>query len=123
MQQAEIDVYLRWLADHGLGADGRPDDRAGGDHDDDHADGGHGGDMSMPGIATAQDLAALEAADGAEFDRLWLELMIEHHEGALEMAAEREPTGTNLRVGELAADVTVTQLDEITTMEKVLGEL
>ncbi len=119
VQQAEIDVYVRWLADHGLDVDGRPDDRAG----EDHGDGGHGGDMSMPGMATTQDLTTLEAADGAEFDRLWLELMIVHHEGALDMAAERETTGTNVRVGELAADVAVTQLDEIATMEKVLDDL
>lgn len=120
VQQAEIDVYVRWLADHGLGADGRPDDRAGEDHGDD----GHSGDdTSMPGMASEQDLAALAAADGTEFDRLWLTLMIAHHEGALEMAAEREQEGTNVRVGELAADVAVTQQDEISTMQAVLDEL
>ncbi|MCY7402915.1 MAG: DUF305 domain-containing protein [Nocardioides sp.] len=123
VQQAEIDVYVRWLADHGLGADGRPDDRAGEDDEQDHGDDGHSGDMSMPGMASDQDLAALAAADGAQFDRLWLELMVSHHEGALDMAAEREVTGTNIRVGELAADVAVTQLDEIATMQAVLDEL
>jgi uncharacterized protein (DUF305 family) len=120
VQQAEIDVYTRWLAEHGLGPDGRPDDRAGGDHDDDH--GGH--DTSgMPGMASDADLDALAAARGADFDRLWLTLMIAHHQGALDMATERERAGTNLRVGELASDVAVTQLDEMNTMQAVLGEL
>lgn len=122
VQGAEIDVYVRWLAEHDLGVDGRPDDRAGEDHDGEHDD-GHGGEMSMPGMASEQDLTALAAADDAEFDRLWLELMIAHHEGALEMAAEREVDGTNIRVGELAADVAVTQLDEISTMQAVLDGL
>ena len=122
VQQAEIDVYTRWLADHGLGPDGRPDERAGGDHDDDGDHGGH--DTSgMPGMATSDQLAELAAARGAQFDRLWLTLMIAHHQGALDMAAERERAGTNLRVGELAADVAVTQLDEISTMQAVLDEL
>ncbi len=121
VQQAEIDVYERWLADKGLAPDGRPTGRAGGGGDD-H---GHGDvdTSSMPGMASGDDLGALAAADGAEFDRLWLRLMIAHHEGALTMAEQREPTGTNVRVGELAADVVVTQLDEIATMQAVLAEL
>ena len=120
VQQAEIDVYVRWLADHGLGVDGRPDERAGGQHGQDH---GEHDTTSMPGMATESDLAALEAAEGAEFDRLWLTLMIAHHEGALDMAGEREEEGVNVRVGELAADVSVTQLDEIATMRAVLADL
>ncbi|GAB4069686.1 DUF305 domain-containing protein [Angustibacter speluncae] len=121
VQQLEIDVYERWLADKGLAPDGRPTGRAGG------GGGEHGhGDVdttAMPGMASEADLAALEAAQGTEFDRTWLRLMIAHHEGALAMAEEREATGTNIRVGELAADVVVTQLDEITTMQAVLDEL
>jgi uncharacterized protein (DUF305 family) len=125
VQQAEIDVYTRWLADHGLGPDGRPDERAGQDHggSGDGHDGEGGHDGSMPGMAGADDLAALEAAEGAEFDRLWLTLRVAHHEGALEMVAEREREGVNTRVGELAADVHVTQLDEIATMRAVLEDL
>lgn len=121
VQQLEIDVYERWLADKGLAPDGRPTGRAGG------GQGEHGhGDVdttSMPGMATQADLTSLEAAQGTEFDRQWLRLMIAHHEGALAMAEEREATGTNIRVGELAADVVVTQLDEISTMQAVLAEL
>jgi uncharacterized protein (DUF305 family) len=74
-------------------------------------------------MASPEELAQLEASDGEAFDRLWLQLMIDHHEGALQMAAERETKGTNVRVGELAADVVVTQTDEIATLERLLAEL
>jgi uncharacterized protein (DUF305 family) len=74
-------------------------------------------------MASPEELDQLEASTGAAFDRLWLQLMITHHKGALQMATERESEGTNLRVGELAADVVVTQSDEIGTLQRLLGEL
>ncbi len=43
----------------------------------------HHGDMSMGGMATEDQIAALEAARGAEFDRLFVELMIAHHLGGI----------------------------------------
>ncbi len=118
VQQAEIDVYERWLADHGLAPDGSPAERRGGDH------GGHDDANShtdMPGMASPAQLEELEASSGPAFDRLWLRLMVAHHEGALEMAAVREAGGTNIRVDELAADVVVTQTDEIVLMEGLLA--
>jgi len=120
VQRAEIDVYTRWLSDHGLGPDGRPDERAAGEHGEDHGDHDTSG---MPGMATEADLSGLGAARGTDFDRLWLTLMIAHHQGALDMAAERERSGVNTGVDELAADVAVTQLDEISTMQAVLDDL
>ena len=46
----------------------------------------HAGDYNlMPGMLTNEDMAQLEAASGDQFDRLFLEFMIQHHEGALEM--------------------------------------
>ena len=42
----------------------------------------------MAGMASPEQMAALEAADGAEFDKLFLTLMIEHHEGALTMVED-----------------------------------
>ncbi|MFT7841686.1 DUF305 domain-containing protein [Saccharothrix sp. BKS2] len=87
---------------------------------------GHGGGVpevdhsTMPGMASAADLAALEAARGADFDRLFLRLMIAHHEGAIEMAVELLSSGSDVRVEEMANDVVVTQTDEIERM-KALG--
>ena len=42
----------------------------------------------MAGMATPEQMAALAAASGAEFDRMFLELMIAHHEGAVEMVSD-----------------------------------
>ncbi|MBL0947750.1 MAG: DUF305 domain-containing protein [Brevundimonas sp.] len=48
----------------------------------------HGGHVGMPGMATPEQVARLTAARGPEFDRLFLELMIPHHEGALIMVSQ-----------------------------------
>ncbi|MFD7654796.1 DUF305 domain-containing protein [Actinosynnema sp. NPDC059797] len=93
------------------------------DYAEDAAAHGHGAGVpevdhaSMPGMASAADLAALEAARGADFDRLYLRLMIAHHEGAIEMAVELLSSGSDVRVEEMANDVVVTQTDEIERMK------
>jgi uncharacterized protein (DUF305 family) len=86
---------------------------------------GHGGDLpevdhaAMPGMASEADLAALEAARGADFDRLYLRLMTAHHEGAIEMAVELLSNGSDVRVEEMANDVIATQTDEIERMKAI----
>ncbi len=118
VQGAEIDVYERWLADHGMAPDGSPTGRRGGGGHGSHAPGDHD---HMPGMASPAELDELGSSSGATFDHLWLRLMIAHHEGALEMAGLREPNGTNIRVDELAADVVATQTDEIAMLERLLA--
>ncbi|XVS61458.1 DUF305 domain-containing protein [Actinosynnema sp. CA-299493] len=86
---------------------------------------GHGSDLpevdhrSMPGMATDEQLAALRAARGADFDRLFLQLMIAHHEGAVRMAIEVLSSGSDVRVEEMANDVSVSQTDEIDRMRAI----
>ncbi|WP_367129010.1 DUF305 domain-containing protein [Saccharothrix sp. HUAS TT1] len=86
---------------------------------------GHSGELpdvdhaAMPGMATDEQLAALEAASGADFDRLYLQLMIAHHEGALRMAIEVLSSGTDVRVEEMANDVSASQTDEIDRMKAI----
>ncbi|WP_033438613.1 DUF305 domain-containing protein [Saccharothrix sp. NRRL B-16314] len=75
---------------------------------------------SMPGMATAEQMAALKAATGAEFDRLFLQLMIAHHEGAVTMAIEVLSSGTDVRVEEMANDVAVSQTDEVERMKALV---
>jgi uncharacterized protein (DUF305 family) len=83
---------------------------------------GHGGDGGeMPGMATPEQLDALDKAKGAAFDKLFLELMITHHEGALTMADEVRKNGVDVRVQEIADDVTAEQSDEIRRMRKWLN--
>ena len=105
-QGPEIAVLQAWLADHGLPkAD---------------ADADHGHDMQ--GMVTGEQMTQLLAADGEQFDRLFLTRMIAHHEGALEMA-NRLGQGTHPLVMDMAKDVSATQSVEITRMQEVLTDL
>lgn len=88
-----------------------------------NAMGEHGDHGSMPGMATQDQLNALGAARGKDFDRMFLELMIKHHEGAITMATEVKASGTNVQVEEMADDVIAVQTDEINRMKALLPTL
>ncbi|HEX5534273.1 MAG TPA: DUF305 domain-containing protein [Actinomycetales bacterium] len=119
IQGAEIGVYRRWLSERGLNENGKPLGKK--EVHLKHGEQGHG--HAMPGMATDEELAELAALSGEDFDRRWLELMIAHHRGALQMADERDREGgRDVRADELAADVVVTQIAEIQRMEKWLQE-
>lgn len=78
-------------------------------------------DMSadMPGMAGDDDLQALSAAKGAEFDRMFLTMMIEHHRGALQMAKTERADGKDPQALALAEDIETAQLGEIKKMQKL----
>jgi uncharacterized protein (DUF305 family) len=81
--------------------------------------GGH--DMSsMEGVMTAEEMDALGAATGAEFDTMWLEMMIRHHEGAISMAETVKASGSNADVLALAEQIITTQQAEIEEMQALL---
>jgi uncharacterized protein (DUF305 family) len=110
-QAPEIQVFTEWLT-----AWDRPVPETVRDHANAHDDGadpgnGHSGD----------DLAELEAASGAEFRRLWLELMIEHHEGAVDMAGDEVERGEFGPAIELAESIADSQGAEIDRMTEMLG--
>ncbi|HEX7824538.1 MAG TPA: DUF305 domain-containing protein [Mycobacterium sp.] len=106
-QQPEIDTMQGWLDDWGMSAD-----------DMDMGDMDHGG-----GMMSEEDMAQLEAATGADAARMFLEQMIEHHKGAIEMAETELADGKNPDAKELAQAVVDTQSAEITTMEDLLAQL
>lgn len=82
--------------------------------------GGH--DMStMEGTMTAEQMDALSAASGAEFDMMWLESMISHHEGAIAMAQAVKGSGSNPEAIALADQIIAAQQAEITEMQALLG--
>jgi uncharacterized protein (DUF305 family) len=85
------------------------------------------GDPPMAGMLSSAQMRALEGAAGAEFERLWLEGMIYHHRGAIDMASiqqrlqlehQRRPYGLEV----LVEDILVEQRYEITKMERWLWE-
>ncbi len=80
----------------------------------------------MPGMLTQDEMARLAAAKGADFDRLFLEGMIKHHEGALTMVQELFATpgaGQDPTIFSYASDVDADQRMEIARMEDMLKEL
>jgi uncharacterized protein (DUF305 family) len=77
----------------------------------------------MPGMLTAEDMARLAGATGAEFDRLFLEFMIKHHDGALIMVSELFSTagaGQEAEIFAFASDVDADQRMEIDRMGAML---
>jgi uncharacterized protein (DUF305 family) len=110
-QEDEISMMQDWLTERGLDAPS--------------ADAHHADDFNlMPGMVSAENMAELEQADGDTFDRLFLEFMIEHHEGALEMVenlldqrgAAQEPV-----LYAFTSDVTSDQAAEIDRMDLMLA--
>ena len=111
-QRDEIALMRRWLDDRH-----EPVPQAG------SLDAAH---MMMPGMLTAAELQRLDHARGAEFDRLFLQHMIRHHQGAITMvnqlfasrgAGEEEP------VFRFAANVFADQTTEIERMQRMLASL
>ncbi|MGH3242885.1 MAG: DUF305 domain-containing protein [Spirillospora sp.] len=83
--------------------------------------GGHRAHAGMPGMATPDKLKRLRDAKGGAFDRLYLTLMITHHQGALTMVKDVLDRGTDVTVQELARDVQSTQMAEISRMQGLLA--
>jgi uncharacterized protein (DUF305 family) len=80
-------------------------------------------EMLMPGMLTEAQMKQLDAARDAEFDRLFLTFMIQHHRGAVTMVKELFDTygaGQDETVFKFASDVNVDQTTEIARMEKML---
>jgi uncharacterized protein (DUF305 family) len=88
---------------------------------------GHAGvQYLMPGMASAGDLGRLASLRGPEFDRLFLELMIRHHEGALVMVRElfaTEGAANEAGIYMLAAGIDADQRAEISRMRGILETL
>jgi uncharacterized protein (DUF305 family) len=108
-QAPEIDTLTGWLADWGAGGP-------------DQSGMNHGGD-DMGGMMSEQDMQALMNAAGAEFDRLFLARMIEHHRGAVDMAVAESADGRNADALTMAETIRDSQSAEIAEMQQLLTEL
>jgi uncharacterized protein (DUF305 family) len=108
-QRDEIGLIERWLAAHGEPV---PDEHAV------HT-------VMMPGMLTAEQMEALRAARGEAFDRLFLESMIQHHEGAITMVRTLFATSGSAQDSEIfqfANDVETDQRIEIDRMRQLLEQ-
>lgn len=115
-QRPEILAMAAWLTEQGVAVPRASDDASAFDH-------GEHGHASMHGMLTEEQLHALEDATGAEFDRLFLEGMIQHHRGAIEMADAVAKRGSDVRVTEMAEEMVIGQGAEVDRMEALLGRL
>jgi uncharacterized protein (DUF305 family) len=106
-QQPEINVMKVFLVQWNE----NPDTNSG------HA--GHGN--TMQGMVDAATMTKLQSLNGAEFDKLWLESMIGHHQGAIEMAKAEIANGDNVDAKSLAKNIVTTQEAEIGQMKQMLG--
>jgi uncharacterized protein (DUF305 family) len=88
---------------------------------DGHDMGGMGGMDGMDGMVDDATMAKLETLKGADFDKLWLQSMIGHHEGAVTMAKTEIADGDNADAKALARQIVTAQEAEIDQMKKMLG--
>jgi len=113
-QGPEIEQMSEWLKTWGedvpQGAGGMD-----GDHDM-----GDMGDGDMPGMMTGRQMMRLDKSSGSRFDRMWLQMMIQHHEGAIEMAKVEQRNGLSGDAIELAKAIESAQTDEIALMKSML---
>ena len=93
-----------WLKTRGI-----PEDAPGHDHG------------TMRGMQSPEALRQLAAARGAEFDRLFVQMMTEHHQGAIEMATNLLKVGSDLTLSEFANSVATEQTVEIDRMRQALA--
>lgn len=73
------------------------------------------------GMMSMEKMDRLEQATGAEFDRMWLQMMIAHHQGAVTMARTVLSAGSNPQVKQLAQAIIDGQTKEIATMTSLLA--
>ncbi len=100
-QAPEIKQMTDWIESSGAGMD-------------------MGHDMGMGGMLSDEQMTALDNAQGAAFDKLYLEGMIGHHEGALQMAKMIE-NSSNEEAKTLAANIVTSQSAEIEKMKQMLA--
>jgi len=110
-QDPEISMMSGWLQ-----AWGAPMEMG-----DDHGSHEMGG-MTMSGMMTDEDMQALNDATGADFDQMWLQMMIAHHQGAISMADQVKAESSNADVTALADAVIAGQTTEIDTMKQLLAQ-
>ena len=76
---------------------------------------------AMPGMMSDAQMSQLTAATGAAFDKLFLQLMIVHHQGALAMAKTEQASGQNPAAKALATSITTSQTAQISQMQAMLA--
>lgn len=111
-QEPEIQQLSAWLKSWGAPVPPPGTTGMGGMH--------HGGTDGMDGMMSEKDMKELEAAKGKAFDRAFLEMMIEHHEGAVAMAKAELSSGQFPPAKQMAGSIVSSQTAEIEKMRTLL---
>ncbi|MEV0601974.1 DUF305 domain-containing protein [Streptomyces sp. NPDC050315] len=100
-----------------------PSSTPGMDHGSGGMEHGSGGTHEMAGMMTGKDMKELKAASGTEFDKKFAQMMIGHHDGAIEMAKDEQKNGKNATAKKLADAVVKGQSTEVEQLKKILDRL
>ena len=117
-QGPEINTMTQWLMDWGKDVPSPSGSDMGGM---DMGDGSHMDTADMPGMMSADDMHQLGQAHGSNWDRMFLTMMIRHHQGAIEMARTEQADGQNPDAVALAKKIEDAQSAEIATMKNMLA--
>ena len=79
--------------------------------------------MPMEGMMSMEDMDRLSRASGKAFDRMWVQMMIQHHQGALMMAQKELSAGQATQAKQLAKSIHSSQANQIATMKALLNQL
>jgi uncharacterized protein (DUF305 family) len=110
-QGKEVDRIAGWLNDwQAKGATMPPHG-----HSDDAPD--------VPGMMNPDEIAKLERASGRAFDRLFLSMMIRHHQGAIQLAEHETKSGASAEAKDVAQNLITTQSAEMREMKQLLAEV
>lgn len=120
-QQPEIDTMTGWLQEWGAEVPAE-DGGMGGMGSMGGMDGG-GDTGAMGGMMSPEQMQQLQGASGPEFDRMFLEMMTEHHNGAVAMAQTELQDGSDPDALALAQTIIDTQQAEIGEMESLLQQV
>jgi len=82
-----------------------------------------GMDGQMNGMMSSQDMTKLGRATGSAFDRMWLQTMTKHHQGAVAMAKTELAQGVNPDAKKLAQSIVDSQSTEIAEMRSILTKV
>ncbi len=107
-QDPEIQAMTTWLNDWGMSTTM-------------DTSGGMSGMGGMDGMMSDADMTTLKAAKGADFDKMWLTMMVEHHTGAIAMAQSVTAKGENTDVRALAQMIITGQQSEVEEMNSLLA--
>ncbi|UER54312.1 DUF305 domain-containing protein [Kineosporiaceae bacterium SCSIO 59966] len=119
-QQPEIDTMTGWLEEWGRDV---PQGTSLEGVEMPGMEGMDMGTMPMPGQMSEEQMDEMAGMSGPEFDRMFLESMVEHHRGAIEMAEAQLQDGENAEALALAEDVVAAQTAEIEEIEQLLATL